>query len=139
MFSWRDNAHKHMRIHVDKPVGCFRCHESFRDEEAFTQHQLKHKRDDAELRAKGLPVPPPESEHEDFDKVITIRMPANEGSKIGAKSGVVKVGLTQQALVSTTNIIVPEVTSAKELHASAGKVTQASKCSSRLFSAPVHM
>ena len=96
MYSWMDNLQKHMRVHVDKPIGCFRCHKSFRDEESFNQHTLVHKREDVEKRAQGLPVTPSTPETEDVGNIITIGMPGNLTSRIPARTNVINITPVQQ-------------------------------------------
>ena len=80
-----------MRVHVDKPIGCFRCHKSFRDEESFNQHTLVHKREDVEKRAQGLPVTPSTPETEDLGNIITIGMPGNLTSRVPARTNVINI------------------------------------------------
>ena len=85
-----------MRVHVDKPIGCFRCHKSFRDEASFNQHTLVHKREDVEKRAQGLPVTPSTPETEDLGNIITIGMPGNLTSRVTARTNVINISPMQQ-------------------------------------------
>ena len=100
-----------MRVHVDKPIGCFRCHKSFRDEESLNQHALVHKREDVEKRAQGLPLTPSNQDTEDLSNIITIGMPGNLTTRIPARSSIINITpLQQKDIPVATNVSLPKST-----------------------------
>ena len=121
-----------MRVHVDKPIGCFRCHKSFRDEESLNQHALVHKREDVEKRAQGLPVTPSTQDTEDLSNIITIGMPGNLTTRIPTKSNVINVTAIQSKDIPVaTNVVT--LTKSAAVKSNVDKPTQVRKILLILF------